>query len=115
MIRQGVMRKDGHGDRRVGINDDSIRKFGGVNFAPTYGFAGRSSGEAPGVGTGVGDLNEKVLSDFFDAQHFLNLRFGLEHEVFGTAATPKHHAAAAAATFGREHKSSGFVDIDGGV
>src|SRR5213593_4957708 len=91
---QCVMGEDRHRDGRVGVTDDRIGELGRVHFSPAYCFARRGSGEPAGVGASIGYLQEEVLAQLFDAEHFLNLGLGLEHEILGTAPAPKHDAAA---------------------
>ena len=65
--------------------------------------AGRRAGEAAGVGARVGHLEEVVVAPLVDAEHLLDLRLGLEHEVLGAAAADDQHPALAAAALGLEH------------
>ena len=51
--------------------------------------------KAAGVGAGVGDLQEVIVAALVQAEHFLNLRLRLQHEVLGRAAAEDEHAAAA--------------------
>ena len=46
-----------------------------------------------------------------DAEHFLNLRLGLEHEVLGAPAADDQHTALAAADLGREDDRRGLIDV----
>src|SRR5215471_11820524 len=99
MVGQGIMSQDGQRYRCVSVANDCIRQFGGIDFAPAHGFAGRRPRKAAGIWSGIGDLDEKVLTKFIDTEDFLDLRFGLEHEIFWASATPKDHTAATAASF----------------
>ena len=60
-------------------------------------------------------MKEVILAVFLDAQHFLDLRLGLEHEVFWTAAAPEHHGALAAGPLGGEDDGGGFIHVNRGV
>ena len=75
------MRQDGESDRGIDVADDRVRKLSRIDFAPGHRFMRSGAGEAPRIGTRVGDLNEVVMSFFLDPKHLLDLRFGLEGEI----------------------------------
>ncbi len=89
---QRVVREDRHGDGGVGVAHHGVGQAVRVHLAPAHGFARRGAAQAAGVGPRVGHLQEVILAEFLDAQHFLDLRLGLEHEVLRAAAAPQHHA-----------------------
>ena len=52
---------------------------------------------------------------FVDAEHLLDLRLGLQHEVLGAAAAEYHHAASAATTLRFQYDRRRLVDIEIGI
>ena len=109
------MRQQRHRDGRVRVADDGVGQLGRIHLAPAHGLARRRAGKAAGVRPRVGDLDEKVLAEFLDAQNFLDLRLGLEREILRAAAAPEHHAAAPARALGGEDDAGGFVHVNGRV
>ncbi len=51
------------------------------------------------------------MSLFVDPQDFLDLGFGLQHEVLGGSAAEDQHAALPFPPFGIENQGRGFIDI----
>src|SRR5215204_1189431 len=86
VARQRVGRDDRQRDGRVHVADDSIGQTLWVNLAPRDGLARRRARQTAGVRTRVGDLQEVVVAALVYAEHFLNLRLGLEHEVLRASA-----------------------------
>jgi hypothetical protein len=62
-------------------------------------------------GRASGELHEVVVPLLVDAEHFLDLRLGLQREVLRAAAAQMKHAALAAAALGGEHDRAGLVDV----
>ena len=56
-----------------------------------------------------------IVPALLDPHHFLDLRLGLQHEIFRTATAPKHHAAAATRAFRAEHEGGSLIDVDGRI
>ena len=52
---------------------------------------------------------------FVNAEHFLNLRLGLQHEILRAASTQNHHAASASIAFGIEHDRRCLVHVLVGI
>src|SRR2546422_5847108 len=82
-----------HGDGRVHISDDAVGQRVGSDLAPAHGFSRGGAAETSGVGPRVGALEEVVVALFRNTHDFLNLRFGLEHEVLRAAAAKNPDAA----------------------
>src|SRR5690349_20530111 len=106
------MRQDRHRDRRIRVNNHGIGQFGRVVFTPTDSLAWGRAGKTASIGSGVSYLDEEILADFLDAEHFLNLRLGLQHEIFGAATAPEDNAAASPVSFCCQHERGGFVYFD---
>src|SRR5262249_24487430 len=102
-------------DCRIDITDNRIRKRLGIDLAPGHGFRWRCSGQTACVRTSVGNLNEIVMSGFFYYQDFLNLRFGLQHEVLGRAAAGDEDSALAAASFGVKNNCGRLVYVEADI
>src|SRR2546423_5813458 len=88
--------------RRIEITDNGIREPIGVDLAPTHRFGRRRARKSAGVRPRIGYLQEVVVPFFVDAEYFLNLRLGLQHEILGTATAQNHYATSAATTLGFE-------------
>jgi endonuclease/exonuclease/phosphatase family metal-dependent hydrolase len=59
------------------------------------------------------ELSTRIRApDFLQAEHFLDLRLGLKHEILRTPTAPKDYSTATSAPFGREHESGGFVHVN---
>ena len=84
-----IVREDGHGDGGIRVANHRIGQAIGIHFPPAYGFTRCGAAQSARVRTRIGDLQEVILPEFLDAQHFLNLRFRLQHEVLGTAAAQR--------------------------
>ena len=90
---------------RIGVTGHRVGQLLGVDLAPGHRLAGRGAGEAAGVGPGVGDLEEVVVAALGQAEHFLDLRLGLEDEVLGAAAAEDQDARLAARPAWRRRRS----------
>ena len=55
------------------------------------------------------------MAHFLDAQDFLDLRLGLQHEVLGRATAHEEHARLLLAHLRVEHDGRGLVHVDAGV
>ena len=111
VTRQGVGREQRQAHGVVHVADHGARQHVGVDLAPGHRFARRGAGESAGVGAGVGELQEVVVAPLVDAEHFLDLRLGLEQEVLGTAAASDQGAALATTPLGLEHDRRGLIDV----
>ena len=105
MAGQGVGGQERQGDRRVGVAGHRVGQRLGIDLAPGHRLAGRRAREAAGVGAGVGDLEEVVVTALGQAEDFLDLRLGLEDEVLGAAAAEDQDARLAAARAWRRRRS----------
>src|SRR6266571_8601568 len=64
-----------------------------IDLPTAHRLGGRGAREAARVGPGVGDLEIVVVALFADAEDFLDLGLGLQHEVLRTAAPDDEDAA----------------------
>ena len=78
-------------DRRIEIADHRVGQTIGIDLAPAHRLGRRRAGEAAGVRARIGDLQEVVVALLVDAEHFLDLRLGLQHEVLRAAAAADQH------------------------
>ena len=92
---QGVGRQQRQRHGRIEIAGHRVRQLLGIDLAPGHRLLRRGPAQAAGVGAGVGDLQEVVVAALVQAQHFLDLRLGLQDEVLGRAAAEDEDAAAA--------------------
>ena len=111
MAGQGVGGQQRQGDRAVGVAGHRVGQLVGIDLAPGHRLAGRRAGEAAGVGAGVGDLEEVVVAALGQAEHFLDLRLGLEDEVLRAAAAEDQDARRAAAPLGLVDDRGRLVDV----
>ena len=113
--RLGVRREHRQRDGVVAVHHHGAGELVGIDLAPAHRLRRRGAGESAGVGARVGHLEEVVVAPLVDAEHLLDLRLGLEHEVLGAAAADDEHAALAAAALGLEHDRRGLVDVGADV
>ena len=110
---QRIMCQDRESDRRIDVGDDGVGELGGIDLAPGYGLMRRGPGKTAGIGPGVRKLDEVVVPLFLDAQHFLDLRFRLEHEVLGRTAADQESSRFVSGAFRVEDDARCLVDIAG--
>ena len=92
---QSIHRQDRQEHGRIDIARHCVGQHLRINLAPGHRFLRRGAGQATRVGASVGHLEEVIMTGFFQTEDFLNLWFGLQHEVLGRAAAENEHAAAA--------------------
>ena len=86
VARERVRREQRQRDRRVEVAHHGVGQPVGIDLAPAHRLGRRRAGQAARVGARVGDLQEVVVALLVDAEHFLDLRLGLQHEVLRAAA-----------------------------
>ena len=87
--RIGGDQRQRHG--RIDVAYDRVGQLGGIDLAPAHRLRRRRAREAAGVGPRVGHLQKIVVALLRDAHHFLDLRLGLQHEIFRRAAAEDEH------------------------
>src|SRR5436189_168530 len=110
MVGSGVSRSSG----RTTVFMSSHRSRSSVcrgSAGPTCGWR---PGEAAGVGAGVGDLEEIIVTALGQAEDFLDLRLGLQDEVL-RAASAEDQDARRAALLRLEHDRGRLVHVAQGV
>src|SRR6476661_5773110 len=70
---------------RIHITHNCIRKSIGIYFTPRHCFTWRRTRKTTGVRSCVSYLQKIIVTAFVDAEHFLNLWFRLQQEVFWRA------------------------------
>src|SRR3990172_9749894 len=69
MSGQRISRDQRYCNGRITITDNAARKLGRIDLAPTDRFTRSSSGESPGIGSGVRDLEKVIMSLLGDTQY----------------------------------------------
>src|SRR6266576_2926532 len=92
-LGERVRGEDGEADGVVEITHHGAGKLVRVHLAPAHGFGRRRPGQAARIGARVGHLEVVVMTLFADAQHLLDLRLRLQHEVLRAAAADDQEAA----------------------
>ena len=111
VARERVRGEQRQRDGGVEVAHHRVRQPVGIDLAPAHRLGRRRAGEAAGVGTRVGDLQEVVVALLVDAEHFLDLRLGLQHEVLRAAAAADQHRALPAAALRAEHDRRRLVHV----
>src|SRR6266516_5803999 len=88
-----VRSKNREAHRVVEVAHHSPRQLIRIDLPPAHRLGGRGAREAARVGAGVGDLEIVVVAFLADAEDFLDLRFGLQHEVLRTTDPDDEDAA----------------------
>src|SRR6266480_1246022 len=91
-----VRGEDRKTDGVIEVAHDRARELVGIDLPPAHGFGRRGPGQAARIGARVGHLEVVVMPLFADAQHFLDLRLRLQHDVLRAAAADDQDAALAA-------------------
>src|SRR5437016_10513744 len=95
----------------IEVAHDRARELVGIDLPPAHGFGRRGPGQAARIGARVGHLEVVVMPLFADAQHFLDLRLRLQHEVLRAAAADDQDAALAAVGLRVEHDGRRLVHV----
>src|SRR3989304_274898 len=77
VFRQSIGGEDGKGNRAIHITDHGIGQLAWIELSPTDCFARRSPGGSAGIPGGGGYLDKIVVSFLVEAEHLLDVRFGL--------------------------------------
>src|SRR5215218_9332639 len=81
VTRKSISRNQRKRHCRVDITYNCIGKSIGIDLAPGHCFTRSCSRQAASVGTRVSHLQKIIVTTFIDAEHFLNLRFGLQEKI----------------------------------
>jgi len=98
------------GHRSIQVAGDRIRQLLRIDFAPGDSLVGGSAAEAPRIRPGIGHLEEIIMAAFGQAEHFLDLRLGLQQEILGRP-TAENYNRASAMFFCVIHDRRTLIDV----